>query len=332
MGVAISELIKKDEISFDQLKGKKLSVDASNVIYQFLASIRQMDGTPLMDSNNNVTSHIMGLSTRIPNLMEKGIKLCFVFDGEPPELKAAESKRRRDLKAVAAEKLEKAKKEKDIEAMSKYSRQTIKLTKDIKDESMEFIRALGLPVIQAPSEAEAQAAYMAEKGDVWGTLSQDVDALLYSTPRLIRNLTVSQKRKVRGNYIKVLPEIINLKDTLDSLGINNEQLLTLSILVGTDYNIGGVKGIGPKTGLKLVKEHKTIEKVFENVNADFDWKDIYNTFKEMKIKKDYKIEWKSPDQNKIREILSKHDFSEERINRLLEKLKPKKQKNLDNWF
>ena len=130
MGVAISELIKKDEISFDQLKGKKLSVDASNVIYQFLASIRQMDGTPLMDSNNNVTSHIMGLSTRIPNLMEKGIRLCFVFDGEPPELKAAESKRRRDLKAVAAEKLENAKKEKDIEAMSKYSRQTIKLTNE----------------------------------------------------------------------------------------------------------------------------------------------------------------------------------------------------------
>ena len=190
----------------------------------------------------------------------------------------------------------------------------------------------GLPVIQAPSEAEAQAAYMAEKGDVWGTLSQDADSLLYSTPRLIRNLTVSQKRKIRGNYIKVTPEIICLKDMLDSLEINKEQLLTLSILVGTDYNIGGVKGIGPKTGLKLVREHKTIEKVFENVNVDFDWKAIYNTFKEMKIKKDYTLEWKSPDQDKIREILSKHDFSEERINRLLEKLKPKKQKNLDNWF
>ena len=332
MGVAISELIPKAEISFQQLNGKKLSVDASNIIYQFLASIRQQDGTPLMDSQGNVTSHIVGLASRIPNLMEKRIKLCFVFDGKPPAMKSAENQRRRERKKVAEEKLIVAQKEQDIESMSKYSKQTIKLTKEIKEESMEFIKALGLPVIQAPSEAEAQAAFMAEQGDVWGTVSQDADALLYSTPRLIRNLTVSQKRKIRGTYIKISPEVIGLQKTLETLEINEEQLIALSILIGTDYNLGGVKGIGPKTGLKLVKEHKTIEKVFENIETDFDWKEVYQTFKEMKVKKDYKLEWNSPDQDKIKEILTKHDFSEERITRLLEKLKPKKQKNLDKWF
>jgi flap endonuclease-1 len=332
MGVAISELIPKEEIQISQLSGKKLAVDASNVIYQFLASIRQRDGVPLMDNEGNITSHLLGLSTRIPNLMERGIKLCFVFDGKPPAMKEAESKRRRERKEIAEKKLKEATKDQDIESMVKFSKQTIKLTEKIKNESMEFLEALGIPVIQAPSEAEAQAAYLAEQGDVWGTVSQDADTLLYSTPRLIRNLTISQKKKLHGSYVKVTPQVINLQKTLEKLEINKEQLIALAILIGTDYNIGGVKGIGPKTGLKLVKEHKTIEKVFENVKTDFDWKEVYNTFKEMKIKKDYVLEWKAPDQDKIKEILIKHDFSEERINRLLEKLKPKNQKNLDKWF
>ena len=332
MGVAISELIPKGEISFQQLNGKKLSVDASNVIYQFLASIRQQDGTPLMNNKGNVTSHLVGLASRIPNLMEKGMKLCFVFDGKPPAMKFEENQRRKERKSIAAEKLKVAEKEQDIGAMSKYSKQTIKLTKEIKEESMEFIRALGLPTIQAPSEAEAQAAFMAEQGDVWGTVSQDADTLLYSTPRLIRNLTVSQKRKIRGTYIKVNPEVIQLEKTLKTLKINQDQLLALSILVGTDYNIGGVKGIGPKTGLKLVQQHKSFDKIFENVNAEFDWKKVYATFKNMPLIKNYQLKWEAPNQDKIIKILKRHDFSEERINRILEKLKPKKQKNLDKWF
>jgi flap endonuclease-1 len=332
MGVAITSILPKKEITFEQLKGKKLAVDSSNVIYQFLASIRQPDGTPLMNNKGDITSHIVGLAARVPNLMERNIKLAFVFDGKPPELKFEESQRRRELKEKAQEKYEEAKKQEDTESMFKYSRQTIKLTKQMNEESKEFIKALGLPVIQAPSEAEAQASFMAEKGDVFAVVSQDIDSLLYSTPILIRNLTVSSKKRIRGTYIKINPEIYDLKHVLNTLEINKDQFLALSILVGTDFNPGGVFRVGPKTALKLVQEHKSFEKIFANVDAEFNWKKVYATFKSMPIMKNYQLNWQEPNLDKIQSILQKHDFSEERINKLLERLKPKPQKNLDKWF
>ncbi|MBS3172505.1 flap endonuclease-1 [Candidatus Woesearchaeota archaeon] len=332
MGVAITELLPKKEITLQELYGKKLAVDSSNVLYQFLASIRQQDGTPLMDNQGNITSHLMGLSTRIPNLMEQGIKLCFVFDGKPPEMKYRESRIREERKEIAETKYQKAKEERDIDSMSKYSKQTIRLTKEIREESKEFIKALGLPIIQAHSEAEAQAAFLAEQGDVYAIVSQDTDSLLYSAPRLIRNLTVSQRRKVKGTYIKVNPEVIELKEVLSSLNINQDQLLALSILVGTDYNPGGVHRIGPKTALKLVQQYKDFDTIFSNVQAEFNWKKVYATFKNMPIIKNYRLKWTEPDYDKLTNILEKHDFAQERINKLMERLQPKKQKNLDKWF
>jgi len=331
MGVAISDLIPKKEIKLEELKGKKLAIDASPVIYQFLASIRQPDGTPLMDNKNNVTSHLMGLSTRIPKLMEAGLKLAFVFDGKPPEMKYGESQIREKRKRKAEEKLKELDKE-DIESIAKYKKQSIRITKDIIKESEEFVRALGLPVIKAPSEAEAQAAFMAEQEDVYAIVSQDHDSLLYNAPRMIKNITVSPKRKIKGMYVSVYPEMIELKEVLKKLKINQDQLLALSILVGTDYNPGGVKRIGPKTALKLVQEHKSFEKIFSQVEANFNWKEVYATFKNMPVIKNYKLRWKEPDLPKVEKILSSHDFSEDRINKLLERLKGKKQKSLDKWF
>lgn len=331
MGVAISELIPKKEIKLEELKGKKLAIDTSPVIYQFLASIRQPDGTPLMDNKGNVTSHLVGLSSRVPKLMEQGIKLAFVFDGKPPKMKFGESKIREQRKRKAEKKLKGVDKD-DFESIAKYKKQSIRITKDIIKESEEFIKALGLPIIRAPSEAEAQAAFMAEQGDVYATVSQDHDSLLYNTPRMIRNITVSPKRKIKGMYVSVYPEMIVLKDVLKKLKINQDQLLALSILVGTDYNPGGVKRIGPKTALKLVQEHKSFEKIFANVEAEFDWKKVYATFKSMPIMKNYQLKWKEPDLDKIHKILTKKDFSEERVNKLLDRLKPKKQKELNKWF
>jgi flap endonuclease-1 len=332
MGVAITELLPKKEIEISSLAGKKLAVDTSNVLYQLLSSIRQADGTPLMDSKGRVTSHLMGLSTRIPNLMEQNLKLCFVFDGKAPRMKLTEQQNREKRKVKAEAKYAKASEEKDTGAMLKYSKQFTRMDRKIIEESKEFIQALGLPIIQAPSEAEAQASFMAEKKDVYAVVSQDTDSLLYSAPRTIRNITSSNKRRVNGLYITIKPEMIELKETLKSLKINQEQLIALSILVGTDYNPKGVKGIGPKTALKLVREHKKFDKIFSNVETEFNWKEVYATFKNMPIIKNYKLRWKEPDLPKVEKILASHDFSEDRINRLLEKLKGKKQKSLDKWF
>lgn len=322
MGIKLSSLIPKKEISWEDLENKKIAVDASQMLYQFLSSIRQQDGTSLMNSKGKITSHLMGLSTRIPNLIQKKIQLIFVFDGKPPLLKINERENREHRKQIAEKRLLRAKEEEDVDAMYKYSKQTARLNLDIINESKEFLDALGLPIIQAPSEAEAQAAFIAEKKDVWAVASSDYDSLIYSTPRLIQNLTLSTRRRLpSGTHINIQPEIIILKDALKHLGINKDQLLALSILVGTDYNVGGVKRIGPKTALKLVKQYKSFDKIFKEVEADFNWKEIYAVFKSMPIMKNYKIKWGPVDKEKIRKILiDKNDFSEERVDKLINNL------------
>ncbi|MFH1376860.1 MAG: flap endonuclease-1 [Candidatus Woesearchaeota archaeon] len=329
MGVKLKEIITAKQIDLKSLKGKKIGIDVSNMLYQFISSIRQPDGTPLMDSRGNVTSHLMGLSTRIPNLIEQGIKLCFILDGVPPELKSQEIKKRAERKEIAKEKLSNAK---TAEEKLKFVKQTIKIEDKVMEETKEFLKAMGQPIIQSISEADAQLAYMNQEGDIWACATTDIDCLIHGGPRIIKNLTVSQRKKIKGTYVKVYPEIVELKYTLKKLKINQDQLMALSILVGTDYNPGGVKGIGPKTALKLVQQHKKFDEIFKNVEADFNWKKIYATFKNMPIIKNYQLKWEAPNIAKITKILSEREFSEDRINKIIEKVSEKKQKNLDKWF
>lgn len=338
MGVKLTELFPKSEINYDLLKGKKIVVDASNVLYQFVSSIRQRDGTPLMDSKNRITSHLVGIFTRFSNLINKGIKLAVVFDGKPPLLKIREQERRAFLKETAMEKFEEAKQEEDIASMYKYSKQATKLSREMFDESKELIKAMGIPVIQAPSESDAQMAFMNENDDVWACSSSDFDCLLHGAPRLIPNLTLSTVRKLpNGKVVKTQLELIDLKKGLKDLKITQDQLIALGILVGTDYNIGGVKGIGPKKALKLVLEHKNFDDLFSSVKTDFNWKEIYAVFKSMPIMKNYQLKWQEPDIEKIKKILiDEHDFSEERVESTIEKLneikKAQQQKGLGEFF
>ena len=334
MGVKLSEIVPKKRISFDELANKKIAIDASNTLYQFVSSIRQPDGTPLMDSKGRVTSHLMGLSTRITNLIEKNIKPCFIFDGKPPTLKLKEKEEREHRKRVAESKLKKAKEDKDIELMAKYSKMTTRLSDEIIKESKEFILALGLPVIQAPSEADAQAAFICEKKDVYAVASSDFDTLLFGAPRMITNLTVSQKRRIRGTFVNISPELIELKQVLKKLELNQDQLIVVGILIGTDYNIGGIKRVGAKTALKLAQQHKTFNKLFKDLKPNFNWKQIFAVFKSMPIMKNYQLKWKDPNEKKIEKILLDHDFSQERVDKIIKKLtkKEKNQTGLKKWF
>jgi len=263
MGVKFKDLLQPEEISWDELRDKKIAVDASLMIYQFLSSIMQKDGTPLTDSNGNVTSHLVGIFSRVTNLMDKGLKLCFVFDGKAPELKNKERERRRERKNIASEKYEEAREKEDEEMMHRYSRQLSFLTHEMVEEAKELIKALGLPVIQAPSEAEAQAAYMCRKKDVWAVATQDADVLIHGAPKVLRNLTLSQKKLSGSTYTRVHPEILELNKVLDNLGIDLDQLIVIAILIGTDFNVGGVKGLGPKKALKLVQDGKSFDVIFK---------------------------------------------------------------------
>jgi len=338
MGFKLADAIPKKEISFEDLAYKRIAIDASNMLYQFLTSIRQRDGTPLTNSEGKVTSHLVGLFSRIPNLMQKKIKLCFVFDGKSPLLKIKEKEEREHRKQIAEERLEKAREEEDEELMYKYSKQTVRLTEEVVNESKTLLKYLGLPVIQAPSEAEAQASYMCKKNDVWAVSSSDHDCLLYGAPKILQNLTLStRKRMPDGSYINITPQLIELDRVLNTLNLDNEKLLSLAVLVGTDFNVGGVKGIGPKKALEIVRNFTTPAQLFNQIKPPFDWQEIISLFKNMPVKEEYDLEWKEPNHEKIKEFLvGSYDFSEERVEKTLRKLKnktsEKEQKGLKDFI
>jgi flap endonuclease-1 len=335
MGVAIKELLPHSTTSIEQLQGKIIAVDAMNMLYQFITTIRQHDGTPLKDHNGNITSHLTGLFARVTKLLEKNIKLVFVFDGEMPELKLEERKRRDSLKTEALAQYQRAEDEKDIDSMKKYAGRSTRITKEILQESKDLLSALGIPIVQAPSEGEAQAAFMVIQGDCDYVASQDIDCMIYGAPKVVRNLSISQKRKKINalTYSSVLPEVIKLPLVLKELDISLDQLRALAILVGTDFNVSGIKGIGPKKGLSLVKKHKeNFDALFEEVDFSdtfpVGWKAVFNTIKEMPTTKEYTLSWKTVDKEKVIDILvNQHDFSKERVLDRLEQLDAQKLKS-----
>ncbi len=341
MGSAIGELIERDEITLDVLNGKKLGVDSYNILYQFLSSIRGQDGTPLMDSRGNVTSHLTGLLYRTTNLLEKGLKPVFIFDGTPHQLKSKTLEKRKKIRTEAIQKHEEALKKGDMEEARKMGSRALKLTPEMVDEAKKLIEMLGLPVVQAPSEGEAQIAHMVADGKLDGCISQDFDALLFGTPILFRNIAITGKRKVPGKnfYIDVHPERIEMKKVLENLNIDRKKMIWMAILVGTDFNDKFPK-IGPKTALKLVSKHDSFEEIIKETNhePDFDYKDIEKLFMEPPYTDDYKIEFNPPENEKVIEFLcEKHDFSKDRVNSALAKLDAKarekgEQSNLGQWF
>ena len=344
MGIAFKDLVTSKEISLEELSGKILAVDAYNTIFQFLTTIRSRDGSPLMDSKGNITSHLVGLLSRTSNLMQKNLKLAFVFDGKPPELKKKTRERRKQLKRNAEKKYKEAVEKKDVEEMKKYGARTARITEEIIFESKKLISALGIPTIDAPSEAEAQAAYITQKGNAFATVSQDYDALIHGSTKLVRNLSIAGRRKLPNKlgYGYVSPELIDLSEFLNNLGIDQNQLIVLAMMVGTDYNPGGIKGIGPKNALKLVKKHKTdFNVLFNEVKwkdfFDFDWEEVYNLIKEIPVTDNYNLKWQNINAGEIKKLLvDGHDFSEDRVSITLEKLNKsisgKKQKGLSEFF
>ncbi len=344
MGVKIREIIPEtavQKISLEALGGKAIALDAFNILYQFITIIRGPDGRPLMDRRGRITSHLSGLFFRTINLLKLGIKPIFVYDGRPPELKRATVEEREERRAEAARLYEQALSEGRIEEAQKYAKQAASLNEFIIESSKRLLTLMGLPVVQAPSEGEAQAAYLAARGDAYASGSQDFDSLLFGSPRLVRNISIVGRRKLPGRreYVEVEPELIHLDKLLKELGITREQLIDLAILVGTDY-CEGVKGVGPKTALKLIKTHGSAEKALKALgkSLEVDPAEIRNIFLNPEVTKDYRIEWREIDREGVKRMLcDEHDFSEERVDKALNELRDALQKargmtSLDQWF
>lgn len=339
MGVDLGDLVYKKKVELKDLSGRWIAVDAFNTLYQFLSIIRQRDGTPLMDRSGRVTSHLSGLLYRTTNLVDAGVKIAFVFDGDPPHLKAETLKERSQVRAKAEAAWEEAK-EKGDDGF-RYAQASSRVNQEILSDSMRLITAMGLPVIQAPSEGEAQASYMTSRGDVFATGSQDYDALLFGAPKVVRNLATTGKRKIprKNAYVDVEPEMIILEDELSKMGITREQLVDIGIMCGTDFNPDdpGLSRVGPKTALKLIKKHGDLESVLKDLDVEIkNYQEIREIFLQPKVTDDYSVKISKPKVDEIVSFLTQErDFDQERVEkaaRKLEEVYKRGQRTLDQWF
>lgn len=336
MGVDLGDLLQRKKIEIRGLSGKWVAVDAFNTLYQFLSIIRQKDGTPLMDSQGRITSHLSGLLYRTTNLMEAGIKVAFVFDGEAPSFKSGTLAQRAKVRDKAADAWESARAA--GEDGFKYAQAASRISSEILQDARRLILAMGLPVVQASSEGEAQAAYMAIKGSVDVVGSQDYDSLLFGAPLVVRNLAITGKRKLPGRniYVDVEPEIIDLDEGLKSLGITRRQLIEIAIMCGTDYN-PGLSRVGPKTALKLIREMGDLESILANRDETIEnFAEIREFFLHPDVTDQYTIKMSRP---RIDEIVSflvdERNFDLERVERTanrLDEVYKSGQCTLDRWF
>ncbi len=336
MGVDISSLLETSEVELKSLKGRLLAVDAFNVVYQFLSNIREYDGSPLKDKQGKITSHLSGLFYRNVSLLEMGIVPVYVFDGKPPALKDKTIKERIALKEKAEEEYRMSLAMGDYERAKSFASRTSRLTSEMISESKKLLNSIGIAVVDAPSEGEAEASYLCSIGSVYSAVSQDYDSLLFGSPRLIRNLTLSGKRRYgrTGRVVDVRPEILVTDEILRKLGITREQLIDMGILIGTDFN-EGIKGIGPKKAYQLIKKNGSLRNI-SNIKIE-NYDEIVEIFLHPDVVDPGHIKIPELDEKNVLDILvTNHDFSAERVtsalNRVKEARKQGVQRSIDSFF
>jgi flap endonuclease-1 len=339
MGVDISGILVKHETSVKENSGITVSVDAYNIIYQFLSSIRGENGEPLKDASGNITSHLSGIFYRTATLLQNNIKPVYSFDGKPYHLKNETLKERKAIKDKNIAELNKAIEVNDLERVRNLSSRINYITDEIVSESKKLLDLMGLPWVQAPTEGEAQASYMSKIGQVDSVISQDYDCLLFGSRRVLRNFTMYGRRRISGTgkFINIRPEIIDLKENLEYNEITRDQLIDIGILVGTDFN-PGIRGIGAKTGLSLIKKYGNVESALKEKGKNVENLDeIREFFKNPPVEVVPELKFKSPDREGIINYLcTMHSFSESRINSMLDQIDKNysgaNQSNLDKYF
>ncbi|MGB9717349.1 MAG: flap endonuclease-1 [Thermoproteota archaeon] len=326
MGVGLTPIIVRRPMRLESFRGKSFAVDANQMLYQFLALIRKPDGSFFTDSEGNVTSHLIGFAFRVTRLLcDYDIRFVFVFDGRPIPLKQRELEERKHRREKALVEWRKAVREGRLaEAFSKAVSST-RLTSTMVEDTKVLLSAMGLPFVEAPSDAEAQAAFIVQKGDAYAVAGRDYDTLLYGSPRLVRNLAIRGTEFLPSKgYSKVLsPELIEADDVLSRLGISREQLVDIAILVGTDFN-EGVKGIGPKKALQLIKKHGRIDGIPKNVlpKAPENYAEVRRVFMQPDVKEEYSVKYAGLDEAGLMEFLhSEKGFSRDRVAKLIERMR-----------
>jgi flap endonuclease-1 len=338
LGVNLTPIVEKRVVTLEDLRGRSFAVDGFVVLHQFLALVRARDGQSLMDAQGRTTSHLVGLAFRTTRLVaDYGMRLVFVFDGRPPQLKRAEVEKRREIREKFEEEYREAVAAGDYKAAMAKAVMTGRLTGEGIADAKRLLDLLGIPWVQAPSEGEAQAAYMAARGDVWASNSQDYDSLLFGTPRLVRYITIQGEEWLpsKGRARRLHPEIIELEAMLNTLQLSRGQLIDLGILIGTDFN-PGIRGIGPKTALKLLRKHGRLEDLPAEIRDQLtpDIGAIRELYLNPPATDNYTLDEKPVQEEElIRFLCDERSFSRERVETMITRMrKARGQRSLRDWF
>lgn len=339
MGVDISGILVKHNTSIKDYNGQTLTVDSYNTIYQFLSNIRQPDGTPLMDRQGRITSHISGIFYRTTSMIQSGIRPVYVFDGKPPKFKARTIEERKLVRKKNEIELEKAREAGDEMRIRSLSSRINYVTREIVQETKDLLTLMGLPYVEAPSEGEAQASWMCSRGLAGGIVSQDYDSLLFGATMLLRNFAFTGKRKLPGRnmYVNVSPEYVDLNENLSNLHITREQLVDIGLMVGTDFN-HGLERVGAKTALKLIGKYGNIFNTLKARGTEIENIDeIRDIFLQPDVVEIEELDFRMADEEGITKFLcDEHSFSYDRIKPYIKTLKDnygkQSQKSLDKFF
>lgn len=317
--------------------GRTVAIDASMCLYQFLIAVRQ-DGSQLQSEDGETTSHLMGMLNRTVRMFENGVKPVYVFDGKPPDMKGGELEKRSERRAEAEKALTEAKEKGDVKEAEKFERRLVKVTKQQNDEAKRLLGLMGIPVVEAPCEAEAQCAHLVKAGKVFGTVTEDMDALTFGSTVLLRHFLAPVAKKIP---IKEF----NLSLALEEMKLSVEEFIDLCILLGCDY-CGTIRGVGPKKAVELIRQHKNIETILENIDQnkypppeDWPYKRARELFLNPEVTKPEEVEltWKEADvEGVIQFLCGEKNFNEERIRNALAKLKTSRksgtQGRIDSFF
>ncbi|KAM5560852.1 flap endonuclease 1 [Rosa sericea] len=327
------------EQKFESYFGRKIAIDASMSIYQFLIVVGRTGTEMLTNEAGEVTSHLQGMFSRTIRLLEAGIKPVYVFDGKPPELKSQELAKRYSKRVDATQDLATAVESGNKEDIEKFSKRTVKVTKQHNEDCRRLLRLMGVPVIEAPSEAEAQCAVLCKAGKVYAVASEDMDSLTFGAPKFLRHLMDPSSRKIPVMEFDVAK-------VLEELNLTMDQFIDLCILSGCDY-CDSIRGIGGQTALKLIRQHGSIESILENINKEryqipdnWPYQEARRLFKEpVALTDDEQLElkWTAPDEEGLISFLvNENGFNSDRVTKAIEKIKAAKNKSsqgrLESFF
>jgi len=335
IGDVAPEAVKENE--FKNYFGRKVAVDASMSLYQFLIAVRN-EGAQLTSSDGETTSHLMGFFYRTIRMVENGIKPVYVFDGKPPTMKAGELEKRHERREVAQKAMDQAAETGDVQEVDKQARRLVKVSKSHVEEAMKLLGLMGIPFVHAPCEAEAQCAALQKSGKVFAVATEDMDALTFGTGVLLRHLTFSEARKmpIKEFY---------LEKVLQALEFTMDEFIDLCILLGCDY-CDSIKGIGPKRAVELIKQHRSLENILEKMDKKkytvpetWPYQQARRLFKEPEIQEADTVEliWSAPDEEAlVAYMCGEKGFQEDRVRNGCKKLQKARQTStqgrLDNFF